>query len=237
MELTPKQAPPAVRIAVRGLTIDYPGNSDAERYTALEDVSLDVHQGEFLCVVGPSGCGKTTLLNILAGFLKPSEGKITFDQSISKNTLENDIGIVFQEYALFPWRTSIENVMFGLEMKGLSLEESKKIAHQYLELVHLGHAANIYPHQLSGGMRQRVAVARALVGRPKLILADEPTAALDKVSCLEVINMLKEWANEYGSAVVVVTHDNRILDSADRIVKMVDGAIISDVVLEEAIQI
>lgn len=181
--------------------------ANGNRIQALDTVNLAIDDGEFICVVGHSGCGKTTLLNILAGFLKPSEGKITFNQFNSTNSLENDIGIVFQEYALFPWRTSIENVMFGLEMKGLSLTESKKIAQQYLELVHLGHAANIYPHQLSGGMRQRVAVARALAYDPDLLLMDEPFGALDAQTREHLQSLTEEIWLKTKKTVFYVTHN------------------------------
>jgi NitT/TauT family transport system ATP-binding protein len=181
--------------------------ANGNKIQALDTVNLVIDDGEFICVVGHSGCGKTTLLNILAGFLKPSEGKITFNQSNSTNSLENDIGIVFQEYALFPWRTSIENVMFGLEMKGLSYAESKKIAQQYLELVHLGHAANIYPHQLSGGMRQRVAVARALAYDPDLLLMDEPFGALDAQTREHLQSLTEEIWLKTKKTVFYVTHN------------------------------
>jgi NitT/TauT family transport system ATP-binding protein len=182
-------------------------NANGQLTRALDSVNLSINDGEFVCVVGHSGCGKTTLLNILAGFLEPSEGKVTFTHSGRTAESENDIGVVFQEYALFPWRTSLENVMFGLEMKGTASAEAKRIALRYLQLVHLGHAADIYPHQLSGGMRQRVAVARALAYEPDLLLMDEPFGALDAQTRERLQSLTEEVWLKTGKTVFYVTHN------------------------------
>jgi len=174
---------------------------------ALDAVNLEIQDGEFVCVVGHSGCGKTTLLNILAGFLTPSDGTIVFKKDGSETSAENDIGVVFQEYALFPWRTSLKNVMFGLEMQGRSLNESRKIAQKFLELVHLGHVADVYPHQLSGGMRQRVAVARAMAYEPALLLMDEPFGALDAQTRERLQSLTEEIWLKTKKTVFYVTHN------------------------------
>lgn len=180
--------------------------TDGRRVVALEDVSLEMKDGEFVCVVGHSGCGKTTLLNILAGFLEPTNGQILVD-GISREKANTSIGVVFQEYALFPWRTALQNVAFGLEMNGSSKAASRERAARFLELVHLADFANAYPHQLSGGMRQRVAVARALAYEPGLLLMDEPFGALDAQTRERLQTFTQDIWLETGKTVFYVTHN------------------------------
>lgn len=174
---------------------------------ALRQVNLDIADGEFVCVVGHSGCGKTTLLNILARFIDPTEGTVSFDTDRPSVNNNSDIGVVFQEYALFPWRTALENVMFGLEMKGGDSRENKAIARRFLELVHLSDSADIYPHQLSGGMRQRVAVARALAYDPALLLMDEPFGALDAQTRERLQTLTEEVWLKTKKTIFYVTHN------------------------------
>lgn len=187
---------------------------------ALDDVSLDIADGEFVCVVGHSGCGKTTLLNILAGFLEPTAGRILVDGKERDANLD-DIGVVFQEYALFPWRTALGNVAFGLEMKELPKARRLEVAQHYLSLVHLEHAMDIYPHQLSGGMRQRVAVARALAYEPALLLMDEPFGALDTQTRERLQSLTEEIWLKTRKTVFYVTHNlSEAVYLASRIVVM-----------------
>jgi NitT/TauT family transport system ATP-binding protein len=173
---------------------------------ALKDVSLELKDGEFACVVGHSGCGKTTLLNILAGFLRPTSGQILVD-GISREKSDASFGVVFQEYALFPWRTALGNIAFGLEMEGLSKADARDKAMHFLQLVHLGDFADAYPHQLSGGMRQRVAVARALAYEPSLLLMDEPFGALDAQTRERLQALTQEVWLETKKTVFYVTHN------------------------------
>jgi len=148
------------------------------QFTAIEDISLEVKTGEFMVIVGPSGCGKSTLLDLLGGLTKPSSGQILLDgKPITGPAL--DRGIVFQQYALFPWRTALQNVEFGLETKGVPDKQRREIARDYLALVGLSGFADRHPHELSGGMKQRVAIARALAYDPEVLMMDEPFAALD----------------------------------------------------------
>lgn len=187
---------------------------------ALEDVSLDITDGEFICVVGHSGCGKTTLLNILAGFIDPSTGQVLVDGKIQSGN-PDDIGVVFQEYALFPWRTALGNAEFGLEMRGVPKRERRTRAMHFLELVHLQHAADVYPHQLSGGMRQRVAVARALAYDPALLLMDEPFGALDAQTREHLQGLTEEIWLKTRKTVFYVTHNlSEAVYLADRVVVM-----------------
>jgi NitT/TauT family transport system ATP-binding protein len=152
--------------------------SGVERFLALDDVSFSVGSGEFVVLVGPSGCGKSTLIDLLGGLSKPNSGQILLDgKAIEGPGL--DRGIVFQQYALFPWRSALENVEFGLEAKGLSPKERREVARNHLELVGLSGFENRFPHELSGGMKQRVAIARSLAYDPEVLLMDEPFAALD----------------------------------------------------------
>ena len=146
--------------------------------TTLDNVNLEVKKGEFICLLGPSGCGKSTLLNILAGLLEPTEGEIYFDNKKS-HEIGSERAVVFQDGALFPWLTVVENVEFGMINKGIEKVEAREKAMKYLKMVHLTKFANSYIHELSGGMRQRVSIARALTIDSDLILMDEPFSALD----------------------------------------------------------
>jgi NitT/TauT family transport system ATP-binding protein len=152
--------------------------SKSSRFTALDDVSFEVGGGEFLVIVGPSGCGKSTLLDLLGGLTTPCSGRILLDgKPIGGPAM--DRGIVFQQYALYPWRTALGNVEFGLEVKGLPAKERREIAQHYLSLVGLDGFEHRHPHELSGGMKQRVAIARSLAYDPEVLMMDEPFAALD----------------------------------------------------------
>ncbi|MEW6639544.1 MAG: ABC transporter ATP-binding protein [Pseudomonadota bacterium] len=181
------------------------GGGPPRRFTALEDVTLDVRPGEFLALVGPSGCGKSTLLDLLGGLTTPSSGQILLDgQPIAGPA--RDRGIVFQQYALFPWRTAIQNVEFGLEVAGVGAVERRARAQHYLELVNLAAFANRYPHELSGGMKQRVAIARSLAYDPEVLLMDEPFAALDAQTREQLqAELLRIW-RATGKTIVFITH-------------------------------
>jgi NitT/TauT family transport system ATP-binding protein len=149
-----------------------------ESFTAVDDLDLEVRSGEFMVIVGPSGCGKSTLLDLLAGLTKPTRGEVLLDgKPIDGPAL--DRGIVFQQYALFPWRTALGNVEFGLESKGIPARERREIAREHLALVGLTQFEDRHPHELSGGMKQRVAIARSLAYQPDVLMMDEPFAALD----------------------------------------------------------
>jgi NitT/TauT family transport system ATP-binding protein len=193
------------QIELRNISLQY--ESAENSVTALQDVSFGVEAAEFLCVVGQSGCGKTTMLNIVAGFLKPTQGEIL----ISGKTVTGkglDRGIVFQDFAqLFPWRTAQRNIEFGLEMKGIAKEERAEIALRFLRLVNLEKFARSYPHELSGGMQQRVAIARALAYNPAVLLMDEPFAALDALTREEMQRFLVDVWRETKKTVVYVTHN------------------------------
>jgi len=173
---------------------------------ALLDVSLAVRDGEFLCAIGPSGCGKTTLLNLIAGFIEPTRGRLSFDgKTITGPAPER--GVVFQEYALFPWLTALRNVEFGLKMRGVAKADRRQRAMEALELVGLAGAAKRYPFELSGGMRQRVAVARALVNHPRILLMDEPFAAVDALTRASLqTELLRIW-EDIGITVLFITHN------------------------------
>jgi len=184
-------------------------------------VNFAMEASEFLCIVGPSGCGKTTLLNILAGFLAPGSGEIRIGgKAVTGQGL--DRGIVFQDFAqLFPWRTALGNVAFGLEMKGVPKAEREAIAMEQLRLVKLEKFAQSYPHHLSGGMQQRVAIARALAYNPAVLLMDEPFAALDALTRDEMQRLLAEVWRETRKTVIYVTHNvAEAVFLADRVVVM-----------------
>ncbi len=206
-------------IEIRGVSLVYQTPSGPVH--GLDNVSFDIEKSEFVCIVGPSGCGKSTLLNIVAGFLTPTAGEIR----IGGNAVTGyglDRGVVFQDFAqLFPWRTALKNVAFGLEMKGLPKAEREAIALEQLKLVKLDKFARSYPHHLSGGMQQRVAIARALAYNPAVLLMDEPFAALDAMTRDEMQRLLAEVWRETAKTVIYVTHNvAEAVYLADRVIVM-----------------
>ncbi|EPF93401.1 ABC transporter ATP-binding protein [Acinetobacter gyllenbergii] len=177
----------------------------AEDFVAVENLSLDVKAGEFVAIVGPSGCGKSTLLDLLAGLTTPTTGQILIDgQAIKKPGL--DRGIVFQQYALFPWLTALQNIEFGLDAKGVSKEQRYQTAKYFLNLVGLAEFEHHYPNELSGGMKQRVAIARSLAYDPDILLMDEPFAALD-AQTRETLQaeLVKIW-QQTQKTIIFITH-------------------------------
>ncbi len=227
-------------IAVRGLTKTYAEGSAGT--LALRAVDLDAHAGELLMLMGPSGSGKTTLLSIMGCILTATSGSVRVAGIEITSLREKDlpairlehIGFVFQGFNLFPTLTAGENVELMLDLKGVSAAAAKKRAHELLEQVGLRSKYGSFPADLSGGQKQRIAIARALAGDPQIILADEPTAALDSHTGRNVMETLSELAHQRGRAVVIVTHDSRVLDFADRIVKIEDGRIAQAAGLELA---
>jgi NitT/TauT family transport system ATP-binding protein len=206
-------------IEIRDVSLVY--DTPAGRVVGVQAASFNIEQSEFLCIVGPSGCGKSTLLNIIAGFLKPTGGEIRIGgQAVTGHGM--DRGIVFQDFAqLFPWRTALGNVTFGLEMKGVPKAEREDIARKQLELVKLDKFVKSYPHHLSGGMQQRVAIARALAYNPAVLLMDEPFAALDALTRDDMQRLLADVWRETRKTVIYVTHNvAEAVYLADRVVVM-----------------
>jgi NitT/TauT family transport system ATP-binding protein len=192
-------------IQVRSITFEY--ETDKGRVLAVDNVSFSVADAKFLCILGPSGCGKTTILNMLAGFLKPTNGEILIGGKPVVGRGQ-DRGVVFQDFAqLFPWRTARRNVEFGLEMRGVREADRRETAMKFLRLVKLEKFAESYPHELSGGMQQRVAIARALAYNPAVLLMDEPFAALDAMTRDEMQKQLTEVWQATKKTVVYITHN------------------------------
>ena len=218
-------------ISVRDLRKKYEEGSTAT--LALRGIDLDVHRGELLMLMGPSGSGKTTLLSIMGCILAATSGSVRVAGREVVGLREKDlplirlehIGFVFQGFNLFPTLTAGENVELMLDLKKASAVKANKRAQELLDQVGLGAKYGSFPADLSGGQKQRVAIARALAGDPEIILADEPTAALDSHTGRNVMEMMSELAHKRERAVVIVTHDSRVLSFADRIVKIEDGAI------------
>jgi NitT/TauT family transport system ATP-binding protein len=205
-------APPRLRL--EGVTIDFNGR----QWPAVEDVSLSIAPGEFVSLLGPSGCGKSTLLNVFAGFQKPTRGQVLFEEQRLLGPSAK-CGVVFQKHSLFPWKTVLENVAFG--PRRLGLPDPQGIARDLLEMVGLGDVANAWPVSLSGGMQQRVGIARALATRPPVLLMDEPFGALDaQTRALMQEELLSVW-DKLRPTVVFVTHDiEEAIFLADRVVVM-----------------
>ena len=205
---------------MKSIQIERVSKSYTEGALALDEVSLELSENSFTCLLGPSGCGKSTLLNMIAGFIEPTTGYILVDGREVTHA-GADRGVVFQEYALFPWRTAIENVEFGPMVQGVSRAERRATARAYLSLVALAEHENKYPRELSGGMKQRVAIARALANHPSVLLMDEPFGALD-AQTREVMQeeLLRIWEQD-KKTVVFVTHSiSESIFLADRIVVM-----------------
>jgi len=206
-------------IEVRNVTLVY--DTPSGRVTGVENTSFSLAASEFLCLVGPSGCGKSTLLNLIAGFLTPTAGEIRIGgKTVTGHGM--DRGIVFQDFAqLFPWRTALGNVTFGLEMKGVAKAERERIGFEQLRLARVEKFARSYPHHLSGGMQQRVAIARALAYDPAVLLMDEPFAALDALTRDEMQRLLTEvWLNTRKTVVYVTHNVAEAVYLADRVVVM-----------------
>jgi NitT/TauT family transport system ATP-binding protein len=192
--------------------------ADGGMVSALEGISFRAHRRELMCVIGPSGCGKSTLIRILAGLDEPSAGQMLLD-GMSVRGPGSERGMVFQGYTLFPWRTVVQNVMFGLEMRGHGRDAAELEAMEWVEIVGLRRFAHAYPHQLSGGMKQRVAIARALANRPRILFMDEPFAALDAQTRAQMQGYLLELWKKIDITIVFVTHDlEEAVYLADRIV-------------------
>ncbi|MCU1647290.1 MAG: putative transporter, ATP-binding protein [Nocardia sp.] len=195
----------SVKLALNGVRKEFPIRGERAAFTAIEDITVDVREGEFLVLVGPSGSGKSTLLDLLGGLTKPTTGHILLDGApITGPGL--DRGIVFQQYALLPWRTARTNIEFGLEAKKIRKRERRQIADHYLELVGLAGFGDRYPHELSGGMKQRVAIARSLAFDPEVLLMDEPFAALDAQTRESLQDELLRIWRATGKTILFITH-------------------------------
>jgi len=207
------------KIVIEGVEKSFQ-NKDGNRQQALTGVDLEIREGEFVCLLGPSGCGKTTLLNMVAGFDHPTGGRILIDGEPVTAPSPKHITI-FQNYGLFPWRTVLGNVEYGLEVQGVSKSERQEIAREYINMVGLEKFINHHPHELSGGMQQRVAIARALAVDPEILFMDEPFGALDAMTRFKMQEEITRIWQEKHKTIIFVTHDiDEAVFLADRIVLM-----------------
>ncbi len=227
-------APPSVLVDLQGVSKHF--GEGLTRVDALRDISLRFQAGEVVGLRGPSGSGKTTLLNIIGCILEPSSGRLILDGDLvfDGRWLRSDlrrlrlekIGFIFQFHNLLPFLTSTENVALVLDLAGASPSEARGRAVELLDYLEVGHRKDAFPAQLSGGEAQRVAIARALANRPRIILADEPTAALDSQRAQVVMNLLRRVATEQQAAIITVTHDEKILGMFDYIYNLRDGRLV-----------
>ncbi|HEX3862730.1 MAG TPA: ATP-binding cassette domain-containing protein [Stellaceae bacterium] len=237
--------PAAQDQVLRAAGVDFFYGEGEARNQVLFDIGLDVKAGQLVVMTGPSGSGKTTLLTLIGALRTLDKGVIEVLghdlAQLRPNALvrvRRDIGFIFQMHNLFESLTAYENVKMAMQLSGgHTATEMRERGVAMLERLGLGARVNYRPRSLSGGQRQRVAIARALANHPKLVLADEPTAALDQDSTRNVVRLFKEMTEEDGTAIVMVTHDHRIIELADRLVHMVDGRIVSDIVLNDALRI
>jgi putative ABC transport system ATP-binding protein len=221
-------------VAVKSTELEKSFGEGAAKTYAIRDISFEAYLGEMLYFVGPSGSGKTTLLSMISGILKPDSGKVFVEGkdiwSLSANQIAdfrlNKVGFVFQDYHLFPKLTTVENVAIPLILKKQDWNRCMQSAMEVLEVVGLTNRAPLPPVKLSGGEQQRVAIARAIVGRPDLLIFDEPTASLDGVTGKRIIEFVKDNILNDKRCILIVTHDSRIFEFADRIIEMEDGKIV-----------
>ena len=216
-------------LELEGLSKTYYDPYKGSQVTAVRDVSLRIEPGEFVSVVGPSGCGKTTILNMIAGFLPHTGGRILVDGREVAGP-GPDRGVVFQSFALFPWKTVLDNVGFGPKMRGVPRAERDRIAREYLALAGLAHAADRYPAELSGGMQQRVGVVRALANEPDVLLMDEPFASVDAQTRLMLQEELVRIWQQRRTTVLFITHDvPEAVFLANRVVVLSKGTVFDDI--------
>jgi NitT/TauT family transport system ATP-binding protein len=193
-------------LEIRGLSKRYLDAYTGEETVALEGVSFSIEEGELVSILGPSGCGKTTVLNIVAGFIEPTEGEALLDgRPVARPG--PDRGVVFQSFALFPWKTVQENIAFGPKMRGMPRQDRRRIAQEYIDLVGLTGFEARFPHELSGGMQQRVGVARVLANEPRIMLMDEPFASVDAQTRMTLQEELTRIWDERRPTILFVTHD------------------------------
>ena len=230
MSKSPKMLVPAISIT----HLNHYYGQGSLRKQILFDINLQIDRGEILIMTGPSGSGKTTLLTLMGSLRSLQDGSLSIlgqdllNASKEQMTLaRRDIGYIFQAHNLLNFLTVYQNVEMALEIHAVTALEADTRIRNVLSAVGLEHRIDYYPSDLSGGQKQRVAIARALVSQPKIILADEPTAALDKQSGRDVVDIMHQLAKEQGSTILLVTHDNRILDIADRIIYMEDGRLVA----------
>lgn len=220
-------------LAVRAQGLEKWFGEGEARTVAVREVSFEAYLGEMLYIVGPSGSGKTTLLSMISGILRPNSGKVMVEGSdiwsLSNDQIAdfrlNRVGFVFQDYHLFPRLTTVENVAIPLILKKTDWGEALDVAMEYLEIVGLKDRAQLPPVKLSGGEQQRVAIARAIAGKPDLLIFDEPTASLDGDTGRKIVSFVKENILNEKRCIIIVTHDSRIYEYADRIMKMEDGSL------------
>jgi len=216
-------------LALENLSKTYFDPYRGTQFTAVKDVSLNVEEGDFVAVVGPSGCGKSTILNMIAGFVPITSGRILVGGREVKGP-GPDRGVVFQSFALFPWKTVSENVTFGPKMRGVGKAERAKIAEEYLALAGLSHAADRYPNELSGGMQQRVGVVRALANNPDVLLMDEPFASVDAQTRMTLQEELTRIWEERRPTIVFITHDvSEAVFLANKVVVLSKGNVLEQV--------
>ena len=219
------------RYAIEATDISFSYASEAP---TLRGLSLHARKGEFACILGHSGCGKSTLLSLIMGLIEPASGSIRIDGEPMRGP-ETDRAIVFQDYSLFPWMTARQNVAFGIRhSRGAAKQEALALADDYLAQVGLYESRDKYPHQLSGGMQQRVGIARAFVSKPRVIFADEPTGNLDSITSKQVLYRMLQISKQMGTTFVMVTHEPELASCADRIITILDGKVQSDVVQDPA---
>jgi NitT/TauT family transport system ATP-binding protein len=197
---------PRMKLILDGIWKTFEADASSESVLVLREVSCRVEEGRFVSFVGPSGCGKTTLLRIIAGLEPASRGRVLMDEG-EISPLPNRAGLVFQEYALFPWRTTLQNIEMGLEIKGISKKERRRAAMEYVKVFGLSGFEHRYPYQLSGGMQQRVAIARTLIMEPRIVLMDEPFGSLDSQTRTDLQEFLVRLWQERGDTILFVTHN------------------------------
>jgi NitT/TauT family transport system ATP-binding protein len=216
-------------LTIKNLSKTYFDLYAGTQVTAVHDVSLNVPEGEFVSIVGPSGCGKSTILNMIAGFIPISGGEILVGGKPVKGP-GPDRGVVFQNFALFPWRTVLDNVGFGPKMRGVPKEERDRIAREYLALAKLTEAADRYPNELSGGMQQRVGVVRALANEPDVLLMDEPFASVDAQTRMTLQEELTRIWQDKKPTVIFITHDvAEAVFLANRVVALSRGRVLEEI--------